>query len=565
MRVTQTMLSNSTLRHISHGYANLSKIQDQLASGKKITRASQDPVVAMNGMRYRTQVAEISQFRRNLSETYNWMEQADSALTEVTQALQRIRELTVQASNDTYDRTQRANIAKEIQQLNDHIASIGNTQVNSRYIFNGTNTATAPVDLGKLDNFIKKPEIAERVVTQLPATTGTVAGYNRTITTTYEGFAVEDDGTVFTDAVEIELKFPDPPELDGLPANRSFFGEIINGELRFDEQDPELRAFFDYYSTDQSADLSSVQINVNNGTDIVQHSFTDLNGALKIGKPIQLSFTPADLGATANTKVLLTIDGEEIELQYNGNTGRFEWDVPENPTYTVDQINEANITVMDNRYNFEFSATDVENPNDYFMTVKIDGKEFKLIYDETTKTYKNDVPIRTNTPLKDLEALEGNVFIKPEASPTSTNEQHVEMELLKGVNISPSVKPQNVFSNGFFRDLKEIIDQIGNLGEGMDGESGDHEFISSFIDKIDGHIGAVVSEQAELGARMNRIELMEMRIMQQEETAKRILSNNEDADMEEVIIGLTTQESVHRAALAAGARIIQPSLLDFLR
>ncbi len=43
------------------------------------------------------------------------------------------------------------------------------------------------------------------------------------------------------------------------------------------------------------------------------------------------------------------------------------------------------------------------------------------------------------------------------------------------------------------------------------------------------------------------------------------MSNNEDVDLEEVIIDLTIQESVHRAALAVGARIVQPSLMDFLR
>ncbi len=55
------------------------------------------------------------------------------------------------------------------------------------------------------------------------------------------------------------------------------------------------------------------------------------------------------------------------------------------------------------------------------------------------------------------------------------------------------------------------------------------------------------------------------RLSQQEVICSEILSNNEDVDMEKVIIDFTTQESIHNAALSVGSKIIQPSLIDFLR
>jgi len=64
---------------------------------------------------------------------------------------------------------------------------------------------------------------------------------------------------------------------------------------------------------------------------------------------------------------------------------------------------------------------------------------------------------------------------------------------------------------------------------------------------------------------MNRVELIENRLDQQEVIATQMMSNNEDVDYTEAITKLITQESLHRAALSAGARIIQPTLLDFLR
>jgi flagellar hook-associated protein 3 FlgL len=89
--------------------------------------------------------------------------------------------------------------------------------------------------------------------------------------------------------------------------------------------------------------------------------------------------------------------------------------------------------------------------------------------------------------------------------------------------------------------------------------------LTGYLDKLDNHLTHLLGVRAELGARMNRIELMEDRIDGQQVIAEKMLSDNEDVDLEKVITDLKTQESVHRAALAVGARVIQPTLVDFLR
>ncbi len=294
MRVTQTMLAHNSLRHLNQSYTRLGELQDQLSTGKKITRASQDPVVAMNGMRYRTQVMEVEQFKRNLSEVYNWMEATDSALDKAAQVLHRVRELVQQAANDTYEENQRDSIAKEVGQLIEEMATIANTKSNNKYIFNGTNTTEKPV----------------------------------------------------------------------------------------------------------------------------------------------------------------SIDGDDITV--------------------------------------------------------------------------------------------------------SENDTNVEIELLKGVYIPVNSNPTNVFTDKLFKELQKIqarLIETDTTGEDLTG----------YLEIIDGHMNNVVNERAEVGARYNRVEMIQARLDEQEVIANRIMSDNEDADMEEVIIHLMTQENVHRAALGAGARIIQPTLLDFLR
>jgi flagellar hook-associated protein 3 FlgL len=287
------MLSGNMLRHISQSYERMSKTQEQLSTGKKISRPSDDPVVAMKGMTYRTNLTEVEQYKRNLSEAYNWMENSDAALDKATSVMQRIRELTVQASNGSLEDSQKEMIGKEITQLKDHLASIANTQVAGKYIFNGNDTTHPPVDLSQ--------------------------------------------------------------------------GQVSS----------------------------------------------------------------------------------------NGNA--------------------------------------------------------------------------------------------------------VELELSKGIKIKVNIDPKNVFTlspDGLFGDIADLETALETPGSAN---------IDGFLDKLDNHINNLVSERAELGARYNRVELIDARVNEQEVIANRILSDNEDADIERVITDLKMQETVHRAALGVGSRIMQPTLMDFLR
>ncbi|SFM23758.1 flagellar hook-associated protein 3 FlgL [Gracilibacillus orientalis] len=298
MRVTQGMLTNNMLRNLSSSYDSLGKYMEQLSTGKKINRPSDDPVVAMKGMNYRTQVTNSEQFERNIGEVHNWMDNSDDALDKTQKALERLRELAVQGANGTYEEGQRGNMAAEVDQLKEHILDIANTEVNNKYIFNGTNT------------------------------TG------------------------------------------------------VDGDKPFD------------------------------------------------------------------------IDAD----------GNFQ---------------------------------------------------------------------------------------------NAINNQDVNIEVSEGTKLRVNVRPDDVFNEELFTDLSNFAEE---LRTGTDDDA-----ISAYIGEIDDHINNNVDTRADLGARQNRIDLIENRVLEQGVSAKDMMSKNEDADIEKVIMNLTSQESIHRAALSAGSRIIQPTLLDFLR
>lgn len=141
MRITQGMMTNNVLQNISGGYSKIADYQNQLASGKKITRPSQDPVVATMGIAYRTDVSHVEQYQKNVTNAYKWLDSSDDTLKQVDDVLNRVRELTNEASTDTYTADQRKAIGAEVDQLTQQLVSMGNTQVGGQYIFSGSDSA----------------------------------------------------------------------------------------------------------------------------------------------------------------------------------------------------------------------------------------------------------------------------------------------------------------------------------------------------------------------------------------------------------------------------------------
>ncbi|MGN7395795.1 flagellar hook-associated protein FlgL [Peribacillus frigoritolerans] len=144
MRVTQSMLTNNMLSNLSSSYEKMSKLQEQVSSQKKFSKPSDNPVAAMMGMGYRTNLNQIGQYQSNIAEATNWIDSTDDAITESVSAMQRIRELTVQGSNGTYEGEQLKTITEEIKQLKEHLITLGDTQIGGKYIFNGRDTNVRP-------------------------------------------------------------------------------------------------------------------------------------------------------------------------------------------------------------------------------------------------------------------------------------------------------------------------------------------------------------------------------------------------------------------------------------
>jgi flagellar hook-associated protein 3 FlgL len=144
MRVTQSMMNLQMLSNLTINNERMSKLQDQLASGKKINSPSDDPVGVVYALRYHAYINHNEQFKTNANDASSFIDFTDSTLSQINEVLQRARELAVQGANGTLTSDDRNAIKNEVDQLYDQLVQLGNTQFNGKYIFNGSKTDLSP-------------------------------------------------------------------------------------------------------------------------------------------------------------------------------------------------------------------------------------------------------------------------------------------------------------------------------------------------------------------------------------------------------------------------------------
>ena len=147
MRVaTSTAYSQGVSSMNTQNY-KLNKTMLQLSSGKRIVTPSDDPAGAARVLGLSQAQSRTEQFQNNIDTLKSSLQIEETALEGIVNTLQRVRELTIQANNDTYDGTQRASIALEIQEHFEAITAFANTtNGNGEFLFGGYNNRDIPFD-----------------------------------------------------------------------------------------------------------------------------------------------------------------------------------------------------------------------------------------------------------------------------------------------------------------------------------------------------------------------------------------------------------------------------------
>lgn len=144
-----------------------------------------------------------------------------------------------------------------------------------------------------------------------------------------------------------------------------------------------------------------------------------------------------------------------------------------------------------------------------------------------------------------------------EINPGVTVDYNITGEKIFGLNHDPAYNPDNPVNGTLFDILAALSNNL---------RSGNQAAISNYrIGELNRKMDEIMSFLSEIGARTNRLELSNQRLTAEELNLNKLIANTEDVDMAKVIMNLKMQENVYRATLASGARIVQPTLIDFLK
>lgn len=147
MRVTQRMMITSSLAGLNGNLAAVNRMQEQLTSGKVLSRPSDSPTDTNTAMQTRSRQAAVSQQADNITDARSWMDQTDTTLQNMIGVTHRIRNLTVQGLNSGATSASSASaIAAEVALLRDSLLGMANTTVQGRPIFGGVTTGSTAYD-----------------------------------------------------------------------------------------------------------------------------------------------------------------------------------------------------------------------------------------------------------------------------------------------------------------------------------------------------------------------------------------------------------------------------------
>ncbi|KGK86052.1 flagellar hook-associated protein FlgL [Clostridium sp. HMP27] len=190
MRITNKMLSSNFLYDMQNNLQNLKTLQGQLSSGKEIRRPSDDPFKVARAMQMHTDITSNKQYNTNIKDTINWLDQTDTALNQLGNQFQRMRELMVSSGNAAYGSDERQKIKDEINGIISNVSQTLNASFDGKYIFGGTRGTSKPVVVNEEgnNNIITyktadgnaEAAMSERLVTEISQ--GVTVEYNVTST-----------------------------------------------------------------------------------------------------------------------------------------------------------------------------------------------------------------------------------------------------------------------------------------------------------------------------------------------------------------------------------------------
>lgn len=509
MRVTNKMMTNNALYNINNNKTLMDKLENQYSSGKKITRPSDDPIVAVRALKFRTNLTEIEQYtKKNIPDALNWMEVTEGALSTINGIIRSMNTYCNQGANDDLTAEDRNSIAINLQQYADQLYQEGNTNYAGRYVFSGYKTDTSLV-------FNEPQEGISYTITE-PLDPEAL----QIVSVIKGGVDIKDfqaDSATF--AADWDALYPD------MPSTQDVY-RLTLGYQKLDDKMPEFTyvdAFGVTHSTELGTDFSA------NGLNIVQKSVND-----------------PDAYFVAN----------DTDIHFISETGEL---ILGKTVYNQLQKAQSISAVYEKT---KFSQNDLR-PEHYYdcTTVALDtGKT--LVYEKK----KQDIRYEVNFNQKLVINTEGSDAF-------STNLSRMITEITDAVSAVSGIEKQLTEVDRMLSDKTMSDEQIKKLNAIREQLESEYTLRTKLMtDAFQRGLTITATEQektnvcvADIGGRYKRLLLTQSRLDDQATDYEELLSENEDADLVDTIVKYNSASTVYNASLSATSQLVSSSLLDYLR
>ena len=578
MRITTKMMQNTSIRNLNVNKQRQEMLTNQMATGKKITRPSDDPVTAIRALKLNASLDKIDQYyERNAQDAQSWLDLTDKAIDTVANILggeSGMRQLLVQAANSYNEEKDINAIVEQLVNLAAEVYSVGNADSAGRSLFTGYRT-----DLPLA--FIEDKEETYRITEQL-----TNLDMDKM---TYVGTGC------LKELNEGNFNSKDQTTNDYL-MNTTEYDVTTNDIYRFR---------LAYKNTDVVKEKMVQQVDANG------YPMFDADG-----KPVMVVATDPNSSDPDQKLYEPNIKFEFGDFSKIGGTTVYSI----NPVYDE----EGNL-IPSNGIKYYESGTEeaymaaVKDP-DAVVYIASTGElllgsnvkqtvseldhdvEIRISY-EKTNWQKNDLdPIHyfyteRNHPTQDRTLYYNEHFLE---DPTASGKQIIEYDIGNNQTIRVNTTADELFSHGIGRDveeLKRMVDDDSTLAanikviqdlidsnkyEGDDlkqlelekaalekAKTYSKDKVLSRLNKLitvfDGYNEDVSTATTNCGSRGSRLKLIQNRLSTQQTNYKELVSENEDADYAELTVQLASIKQTYDAALSSISYVMQTSLLDYIR
>lgn len=146
MRVSTSQLQQIMMDGFQRGAIDFSQISQQMASGKKILKPSDDPLGTVQLLALKKEQANIEQYDDNIANARRELGSAETYITSMSDIMLKLRDLTLEAGSGAYGLTERQALASEMQSLKEALMDSANAKSsNGKYLFSGSEVDTAPI------------------------------------------------------------------------------------------------------------------------------------------------------------------------------------------------------------------------------------------------------------------------------------------------------------------------------------------------------------------------------------------------------------------------------------